>query len=146
MLVLERKENNEVYCDGKKLTIIKQESKGSNKEVVKIIGLDGSNGQQYVSLSKLKVGFNEIECKARVTSNSTSNSKPTQSNILLTQEEKSKYDELKKQLDELVELGKSRYVPQPNPFDYDLTSEESKLQYIEDLEKFIKSKKEYVTL
>lgn len=145
MLVLERKENNEVYCDGKKLTIIKQESKGPNKEVVKISGLEGSNGQQYYSLSKLKVGLNEIECKAREASNSTS-SKSTQSNILLTQEEKSKYDELKKQLDELVELGKSRYVPQPNPFDYDLTSQESKLKYIEDLEKFIKSKKEYVTL
>ena len=56
---------SEVYCGDKKLTIISQTTKGANKEVVKIEGLEGANGQKYISLIRLKEGLNEIECQGR---------------------------------------------------------------------------------
>ena len=68
MLVLERK-GCEVFYNNKQLKINTQSSKGPNKEVVWVGDLEDANGQQWVSLSKLKEGINEIECKKRVIKN-----------------------------------------------------------------------------
>lgn len=45
MLELERK-GREVFCKGRKLTIVEQKTKGPNKEVVKVDGLEGSKRQK----------------------------------------------------------------------------------------------------
>lgn len=105
MLVLERK-GNEVFCQGQKLTIVAQATKGPGKEVVKIKGLEGSNGQTWMSLSRLNEGLNEVECKAREV---VSNSKYT-----LTSEEKARIDKLQAEIDSIIEAAKARYVAKPN--------------------------------
>jgi|LGVF01.2.fsa_nt_gb hypothetical protein len=104
MLVLERK-GQEVYHNDNKLTINKQETKGKGKEVAKIDGLDGSNGQKWFSLSKLSEGMNEVECKGREV---TSSRKYT-----LTTQEQTKVDGYQSKIDLIVNDAKSRYVPKP---------------------------------
>lgn len=113
MLILEKTEDG-VFCNGRKLTINAQASKGEGKEVVKIEGLEGSNGQKWVSLSKLKDGINEIECQARET-----NSK----HYVLTTEEAAQVAELQAQIDAIIEVAKSRYVPRSKKLE-DMTIEE----------------------
>lgn len=100
MLKLERM-GSEVYCNGRKLTIITQASKGEGKEVVKIDGLEGSNGQQFVSLSRLVEGMNEIECKARTYTSKYS----------LTDDEQKEVNELQARIDEIIAQAKARFVP-----------------------------------
>ena len=126
MLVLERK-GMDVFCNGQKLTIVKQETKGPGKEVVKVQGLEGSNGQKWVSLSKLKEGINEIETQGReVTS--------TGRNYQLTEEESKKVKELQSQIDQIIEGAKARYVKKPNLMvDPSTLTEEQKLDMIERL-------------
>lgn len=123
MLVLERK-GNEVFCEGRKLTIVTQASKGPNNEVVKVAGLEGSNGQQYVSLRKLHEGFNEIETQAheRVTKG-----------YELTQEEKDEIAIYQSKIDAIIAEAKKRYVPHSNKKLNEMS--------IEELEAFIASKK-----
>lgn len=105
MLVLERK-GNEVYCQGQKLTIVAQATKGPNKEVVKIKGLEGSNGQSWVSLSRLNEGINEIECQGREVGSSAK--------YTLTSEEKARIAELQNEIDSIIAAAKARYVAKPN--------------------------------
>ena len=96
MLELNRK-NDEVYFGDKKLTIIKQEKKGKDKEVVKIEGLEGSNGQKYISLIKLKQGKNKIECQGREVSQG-----------YYTKEEKEELEKLYDRINEIKTLAKKR--------------------------------------
>lgn len=129
MLVLTRK-GNEVFHDGKKLTIVAQASKGPGKEVVKVDGLPGSNGQKWVSLSTLKEGMNEIQAKGReVTSSGGSYS--------LTPEEAKRVAELRAELDAIIAGAKARFVPKPkldvNP---DELTEAEKLAKLEEIKKF----------
>lgn len=105
MLKLERIEN-EVYYEGKKLTIVPQTTKGPNMEVVKIEGLPGSNGQKWVSLRKLKEGINEIECQAKEVT--------THKKYQLTEEEQNEINTLQSRINEIIENAKSRYVEKPN--------------------------------
>lgn len=105
MLVLERK-GNEVYCDGRKLTVVAQASKGPGKECVSIKGLEGSNGQKWVSLSRLAEGLNEIECTAREVKSSQK--------YTLTAEEAQEVKELQARIDEIVAAAKARYVKKPS--------------------------------
>lgn len=105
MLKLERIEN-EVYCEGKKLTIVPQTTKGPNMEVVKIEGLPGSNGQKWVSLRKLHEGINEIECQAKEVT--------THKKYQLTEEEQNEINTLQSRIDEIIENAKRRYVEKPN--------------------------------
>ena len=105
MLKLERIEN-EVYCEGKKLTIVPQSTKGPNMEVVKIEGLPGSNGQKWVSLRKLHEGINEIECQAKEVT--------THKKYQLTEEEQNEINTLQSRIDEIIENAKRRYVEKPN--------------------------------
>lgn len=129
MLVLERK-GDEVFCNGQKLTIVAQASKGPNKEVVKVAGLEGANGQKWVSLSKLKEGLNEIECNGREVSTSKA--------YVLTEEEKAQVAELQSQIDAIIEVAKARYVAKPKlNIDPSKLSEEERVAYIANLEKYI---------
>lgn len=122
MLVLERR-GQEVFYQGRKLTIVAQASKGDNKEVVKIEGLEGSNGQKWVSLTKLKEGINEVETQGKVM-----NSKK----YVLTLEETQQIEALQAQIDAIIENAKKRYVPH----------KDIKEMSIEELENFIKLRKQ----
>lgn len=130
MLKLERIEN-EVYCDGVKLRINKQASKGPNNEVVYIKDCPEANGQTWISLSRLKEGVNEIECKGRVVT--------TPNKYELTNEEKLRIEELQKEIDEIKENAKKRYVEKPN-FKVDISklSEEEKQAHIEQVQNYVK--------
>lgn len=100
MLILERK-GCEVFCNGVKLKINPQKSKGENKEVVSIKGLEGSNGQDWISLNKLQEGINEIDTKKRVIKNG--------SKYYLTEEERLRVEELDKEKENIIENAKKRY-------------------------------------
>lgn len=104
-LILVRK-GNEVFCDGRKLTIIAQATKGPGKEVVKIDGLAGSNGQKFVSLSKLVEGENVLECTAKATTSTVS----SKCNYVLTVDEQAEVNELQARIDAIIEAAKARYV------------------------------------
>lgn len=133
MLVLERK-GNEVYCQGQKLTIVAQATKGPGKEVVKIKGLEGSNGQTWISLSRLNEGLNEVECKAREVVST--------SKYQLTSEEKARIAELQAEIDSIIEAAKARYVAKPNlNVNPASMTEAQRLELAAQLEKYIASLK-----
>ena len=129
MLKLERIEDK-VYYNGVELKINKQASKGPNNEVVYIKDCLESNGQTWISLNRLKDGINEIECKGRVV---TSHNK-----YELTNEEKLRIEELQREIDEIKENAKKRYVERPN-FNVDISklSEEEKAEHIRSVERYI---------
>ena len=129
MIVLERIEDK-VYFEGIELKINNQETKGPNKEVVSIDGLPGSNGQKWVSLSKLTQGLNEIETKKHERS--------TSKRYELTEDEQRQVNEYQAKIDAIIEGAKSRYVEKPNlNFNaQNATSDEVKRQ-IELLNKYI---------
>lgn len=134
MLVLTRK-GNDVYHNDVKLTIVAQATKGEGKEVVKIEGLEGSNGQKWVSLSRLVEGDNEIECKAREVSASH--------RYTLTEEEKAEVAELQARIDEIIANAKARYVGPINLNKIDPTkmSDAQREAVIKELENFIANAK-----
>lgn len=105
MLKLERIEDK-VYYNGVELKINKQASKGPGNEVVYIKNCPEANGQTWLSLSKLKDGVNEFECKAREI---TATNKYT-----LTAEETARIAELQSEIDAIKEAAKARYVAKPN--------------------------------
>lgn len=105
MLVLERK-GDEVFCNGCKLTINAQASKGPGKEVVKVEGLEGSNGQKWISLARLKEGINNIETQGREIG--------SYQKYTLTQEEKEEIKMHQDAIDKIIEVAKSRFVAKPN--------------------------------
>lgn len=130
MLVLERK-GNEVFCNGVKLTIVPQATKGPNKEVVKVAGLEGANGQKWVALAKLKEGKNELECQGREVTTTYSKS------YELNEEESKKVKELQAQIDAIIEQAKARYVKKPKlDLDPSSLSEEERLAKIEEIKKY----------
>lgn len=127
-LVLERK-GNEVFHNGVKLTIVSQATKGPGKEVVKIKGLEGSNGQQWVSLSRLVEGENAIECQGREVT--------TTSKYTLTSEEAKRVKELQEELDKIIQGAKDRYVQKPNlNVDPSKMTEAERLAKIEEVKKY----------
>ena len=133
MLVLERK-GDEVFCQGQKLTIVAQATKGPGKEVVKIKGLEGSNGQTWISLSRLNEGLNEVECKAREVVST--------SKYQLTSEEKARIAELQAEIDSIIEAAKARYVAKPNlNVNPASMTEAQRLELAAQLEKYIASLK-----
>ena len=131
MLKLERKENK-VYYNNVELKINKQASKGPGNEVVFIKECPEANGQTWISLSRLQEGFNEIECKQR---NVTVSTKYT-----LTVEEQNRINELQREIDEIRENAKKRYVAKPN-FNIDVTklSDEERLAHIDIVKKYLAS-------
>lgn len=132
MLVLERK-GSEVFCNGQKLTIVAQATKGPGKEVVKVAGLEGSNGQKWVSLSKLVEGINEIECNGREVG---------AQRYTLTTEEAQEVKELQARIDEIIANAKARYIAKPNlNFNPANLTEAQKLAKIAELEAYVASLK-----
>lgn len=120
---------NEVFHNGVKLTIVEQRTKGPNQEVVKIEGLEGSNGQKWLSLRNLVEGENEVETKGREV---TRRNKYT-----LTVEEKALVDEYQSKIDEIVNAAKDRYVSKPNlNLDPSKMSEADRLAKIEEIKKY----------
>lgn len=134
MLVLTRK-GADVYHNDVKLTIVAQATKGKGKEVVKIDGLEGSNGQKWVSLSRLVEGDNEIECKAREVS--------TSQRYTLTDDEKAEVEELQARIDEIIAKAKARYVAPIDlrKIDTNKMTDEQREAVIKELEKFIANAK-----
>lgn len=129
MLKLERIEDK-VYYNGVELKINKQASKGLGNEVVDISKLNEANGQKWISLNRLQQGMNEIECKGRVVTTSTK--------YELTNEEKLRIEELQREIDEIKENAKKRYVEKPNfKVDVSKLSEEEKLEHIRSVERYI---------
>jgi len=104
MLKLHR-EGNVVTCDGKVLTINAQASKGEGNEVVKIEGLEGSNGQKWISLARIKEGDNEFECQGREVTVSKK--------YELTEKEAKQVADLQAKIDVIVNAAKARYVAKP---------------------------------
>lgn len=98
--------NDEVFFEGKKLTIVAQATKGPGKEVVKIEGLPGSNGQKWISLKRLEQGVNEIQCEAREVT--------VGAKYKLTAEEQARVNELQNEIDEIINAAKARYVAKPD--------------------------------
>lgn len=130
MLELERIDN-EVFHNGRKLTIVAQATKGPGKEVVKVEGLEGSNGQKWISLSRLQPGINKIECQER---NVTLRKK-----YELTKEEQEEVNKLQAQIDAIIEKAKARYVEPINLNKIDPTklSEDEKQALIARLQNMI---------
>lgn len=104
IMLLVRKDND-VFFNGKKLTIVAQASKGPGNEVVKIDGLEGSNGQKWISLSKLHQGENDFFTQAREIV-------ATQS-YRLNEEEANEVKALQAKIDVIINNAKSRYVAKP---------------------------------
>lgn len=129
MLELERI-NDEVYCNGVKLRINKQASKGPGNEVVNVEGLEGSNGQKWVSLSRLHEGMNTIETTAR---------QVTTAKYQLTPEEQKEVNELQARIDTIINNAKSRYVAKPNfsKIDPSKLSDEEKEALIANLKQYL---------
>ena len=128
MLTLVRKDDRVFYNDIE-LTINAQASKGPNNEVVKIAGLPNSNGQKWVSLSRLEQGKNQIACKARVVK--------TQK-YTLTDAEAAEIKKHQDAIDKIIATATERYVPTPN-LDVDVKSmtKEQKLELASQIEKYL---------
>lgn len=107
MVILVR-DGDTVTCEGKKLFVNKQASKGPGKEVVSIKGLDGSNGQQWVSLARLVEGENRIETQAREVKSTGSHGGKT-----YTPEQAKRRAELQAEIDEIDALARAAYSPKP---------------------------------
>lgn len=132
MLTIVRK-GSEVFYNGKKLTIVEQKTKGEGKEVVKIEGLEGSNGQKWVSLSRLKEGENVLDCKAREFT-ITKRSKEYE----LTKEEEAEIQKYQGKINEIIERAKKRYVKVPNlNVDIGSMTPEEKAAKLEEVSKWL---------
>ena len=130
MLVLERK-GRDVFHAGIKLTRVDQASKGEGKEVIKIEGLEGSNGAKWISLSKLHEGKNEVEVQGREVTNTGS--------YTLTPQEKAEIDKLQARINEIKEVARSRYVAKPKFVDPTNLSKAEREAEAQKVEEYLKS-------
>jgi hypothetical protein len=120
---------------GQELTINAQATKGAGKEVVDIEGLAGSNGQKWLSLTKIKEGLNEFNSlKGReVTSTGATRA------YTLTEAEKAEVKKHQDAIDKIIEAAKARYVPVPviKGIDPSAMTELQKLEKIIELKKYL---------
>jgi len=132
-LILERI-GMDVFCNGKKLTRVDQSTKGPDKEVIKIEGLENSNGQKWVSLKNLNQGINELECRAR---DVTIRAKSSTESYTLTTDEQREINDLRERIDLIISDAKKRFIPKPdlslNPVEM---TEEQRLAKIEELKRY----------
>lgn len=135
-LFINRKGNLVYDENGKLLTINEQKTKGPGNEVIKIEGMKNSNGQKWISLSKVKEGENWFECKK-------SNRKLSNvSEVLyeLNADEENEIEYFQNQIDEIIETAKARYVKKPNlNIKIAELSMEEKQKHIEELERYLNS-------
>ena len=122
------KNGYEITVNGIVCKVIKQESKGTNKEVVDIEKVVGTEYQRYVSLSKLVEGLQTVELKPRKIVESRQ--------YTLTQDEQTKIKELQTQIDNIIEVAKARYVKISfkSTIDTSKLSDTQKLEAIRQLE------------
>lgn len=121
-----------VFCDGRKLTIVAQATKGIGKEVVKIEGLQGSNGAKWVSLNKLSMGENVIEPIKREVATGGKGYE-------LTPDEQARVDELQAEIDAIKLKARQRYVKKPvmkSVEEVMAMDEDARSEYIASVEKF----------
>ena len=104
--MLELTRNGQVVtCNGIKLTMVEQKTKGPGNEVIKIEGLEGANGQKWVSLRSLQEGLNQVNTKGReVVATQT---------YTLNMVEKAEIDKLQAKINEIKNAAKARYVATP---------------------------------
>jgi hypothetical protein len=130
MIELKRQGRN-VWYGGALLTRVDQSSKGPGNEVIKIEGLPGTNGQKWVSLSKLQEGMNSVECKGReVTAGKA---------YRLTQAEQDEVDKLEARIKEIKDTARGRYVAKPRFVDPTVLNEEQKKEKALEVEKYLKA-------
>lgn len=110
MLKLERI-GDEVYCDGAKLTIVTQSSKGEGKEQVNIEGLPGAGKRKWISLKKLMEGENilqDADLKPRATKGK--DYELTEEEAQQVEEYQTIIDEYTDKIGEIVRAAQARYV------------------------------------
>lgn len=126
MLKLIRNQDGVFYND-RKLTIVAQATKGPGKEVVKIEGLPGSDGAKWISLNKLSMGENDIVPVKREVAGGCA----------LTDEEKARIDELQGEIDAIKARARQRNVNKGGLKTFDeimAMDEKSRVAYIHMLE------------
>lgn len=122
---------NEVTCNSQKLTIVEQATKGPGNEVVKIEGLEGANGQKWVSLRKLQEGENQVNTKGKEVV-------ATQS-YTLNMAEKAEIDKLQARINEIKAKARERYVAKPTFVDPTGLSKEAREAKALEIEKYLKA-------
>lgn len=128
------RQGKEVTCNGVKLTMVEQKTKGAGNEVIKIEGLAGSNGAKWISLSKLQEGENVIHPVAKQVVSTGS--------YTLTPEEKKQVDALQAQIDAIKAKAKARYVAKPkflSNVEFAALSPKEQLEYTESMNKYIEA-------
>lgn len=116
----------EILVNGVVCKVNKQSSKGPNHEVVDISKVVGDNYQKWLSLSLIPNNTTtQIELKDRKVVDTQK--------YVLTQEEKEEVENLQKQIDEIIENAKKRYVP--------TTHKDIHKMSIEELERYVEMKK-----
>jgi len=122
-----------VTCNGHKLTMVEQATKGAGNEVIKIEGLEGANGAKWISLSKLQEGLNKVEVKGKeVTATQT---------YVLNMVEKAEVDRLQGEINKIKEAARLRYVQKPKFVDPSSLTQEEKLLKAAEVQKYLDSLK-----
>ena len=121
------REDYKVVVNGIDCKVNKQQSKGPNHEVVDISKVVGDEFQKWISLSLIPNNTTtQIELKDRKVVETQK--------YVLTQEEKEEVETLQKQINEIIENAKKRYVP--------TTHKDIHKMSIEELERYIEMKKQ----
>lgn len=131
MSVTLTRKGNEVFYGAAQLTINPQASKGAGNEVVNIAGIPGTNGQKWISLSKLREGDNTLELKGRDIVATGS--------YTLTPEEKTQVDALQAQIDAIKEAARARYVAKPKFVSPDALTPEQREAKAKEIEAYLKA-------
>ena len=132
MVVVIEKNGLTIKVNGVECPVNKQESKGPNKEVVNIKKVVGPQYQEWISLSRLKEGSQEIELKPR-------KEVVLGAKYTLTKAEQDEIDSLQARINEIIEGAKKRYVPTSINLKCDPTKMtlEQRLAKIEELKRYM---------
>lgn len=133
MMLTLYKDGLKVMHNNKPLRVNLQSNKkdGKGDPVVYVGGLLGAGGQQWISLSRLKEGRNDIITKTR-------SKRANSSGWSLTDDERKQIDALQKQIDDIKAKAKERHNSKPNlKLNPSEMSDEQKLAEVEKLRKFL---------
>ena len=132
MIVSIERDGLTIKVNGVECPVNKQESKGPNKEVVNIKKVVGPQYQEWISLSRLQEGVQEVELKPR-------KEVVLGAKYTLTKEEQEEVDSLKARIEEIIEGAKKRYVPTSINLKCDPTKMtlEQRMAKIEELNRFM---------
>ena len=132
MIVSIERDGLTIKVNGVECPVNKQEAKGPNKEVVNIKKVVGPQYQEWISLSRLKEGLQEIELKPH-------KEVVLSAKYTLTKEEQEEIDSLQAKIDKIIEDAKKRYVPTSINLKCDPTKMtlEQRRAKIEEIKKFM---------